>query len=631
MFKYLGLCWNPRNPQESTLASSILDGLSRDCTEQWHPALQADGLVVLYTTRNRRETAYMLSPNNAVILGHCFENPDSGTVPNLQATFSPTVAQKIIASKGRLLISNFWGRYVAFLHERSTHTTWVLRDPSGHLPCFFADQDGVRVFFSSVEDCLAIGGRNFSINWQYVRAFACGGFFRSHMTGLREVSELRPGECMEFRAADDSKRIPYWTPADIVLSREIENVDLAVERVRDVTTACVGAWASRFPRIVHMLSGGLDSSIVLNCLHSAPTGPAITCVNYVTPGDGDERAYARLQASTLGYALTERHEEVGAIDLQRAIHSRYFPNPRTLQYELRNGDFESTFSDQSSPIALFTGEGGDHCFFQGPMIMSALDYVHRHGLDRAFLQIAARISVAEQLSIWSVFYKTIQHMRTRDRWNPFYEVHAPSSIINPAVLAAIRDDDTLTHPWLNRTDISHGKRMQIWYLLSALDAGTYYFPFYDSMGFPDRIMPLLSQPLIELCLQIPLHTHSAGGWQRAVERLAFAAEIPTPILLRREKGFISDFFIRLVEHNVLPIREFLMGGILACERIVDTRKLALLLSAGPSDLSDRAALAARSSVLALFIGIEAWLRRWSSATYPATGARARALTGQPSH
>jgi asparagine synthase (glutamine-hydrolysing) len=223
-------------------------------------------------------------------------------------------------------------------------------------------------------------------------------------------------------------------------------------------------------------------------------------------------------------------------------------------------------------------------------------------------------------------------MRARGKWNPFYEVNASSSIINPDVLEAVRQDDTLTHPWLNRTDISHGKRLQIWYLLSALDAGAYYFPFYSSVEFPDRIMPLLSQPLIELCLQIPLHTHSAGGWQRAVERLAFAAEVPPSILLRREKGFISDFLIRLVEHNAVSIREFLLGGHLARERVVDTHKLASLLSPGSStDFSDRTALAAKSSVLALFIGIEAWLRRWSSATYADSGAEAPALTGQLSH
>ena len=52
------------------------------------------------------------------------------------------------------------------------------------------------------------------------------------------------------------------------------------------------------------------------------------------------------------------------------------------------------------------------------------------------------------------------------------------------------------------------------------------FDFYDPLGQgneAERISPLFSQPLMELCLRIPTYVLTEGGWDRAVARRAFYA------------------------------------------------------------------------------------------------------------
>lgn len=97
-----------------------------------------------------------------------------------------------------------------------------------------------------------------------------------------------------------------WDALQVAQSDPIEDGDLAAAQLRRTAKACVQAWAACYRGVLHSLSGGLDSAIVLGCLRDTHNRPAITCLNYHSCGpEADERYFARLAANPADYPLLE--------------------------------------------------------------------------------------------------------------------------------------------------------------------------------------------------------------------------------------------------------------------------------------------------------------------------------------
>jgi hypothetical protein len=132
---------------------------------------------------------------------------------------------------------------------------------------------------------------------------------------------------------------------------------------------------------------------------------------------------------------------------------------------------------------------------------------------------------------------------------------------------------------------------------------------------PIKVAPLHSQPLIELCLQLPLYVLTSGGWDRAIARQAFRDELPREVANRRHKGGIEQHVQALFDHNRAFLCELLLDGALVREGIVDRAKLAVVLSGKPGHI-----IQATTYELMTFIAIEVWSRRWLCRDAAAPGA-----------
>ena len=135
------------------------------------------------------------------------------------------------------------------------------------------------------------------------------------------------------------------------------------------------------------------------------------------------------------------------------------------------------------------------------------------------------------------------------------------------------------------------------------------FDFYDPLGQEgdaERISPLFSQPLVELCLRIPTYVLTHGGWDRAVARRAFYDDLPPEIRNRRHKGGIEEHLrLHPGAQPAVPARA-------AARRRAGARRghrparLAEVLSGRATPI------AAGSGELLEYAGIEAWLGRWGA-------------------
>jgi asparagine synthase (glutamine-hydrolysing) len=590
VYRYVALIWDTANAATTTAIGHISQHFVA-----WTRVVDEPGLVLFHVDVGSSETRVLESGAGA-ICGRLFA--DAGA------------RSDFVATGGRDLIDHHWGRYVAFLRNAATGEVHVVRDPTGGLPCFATRLDDVHIVFSDLESILAVEGLKFSINWQYVAAFVPYSALQIRATGLNEVTEVQAGERISFRAGTSEREL-LWDPMRIVARGFIENPAEAGAAIRECVQHCVQTWAGLHRSVIHNLSGGLDSSLVLSCLASMRNRPEVTCLHFYAPSSReDERKFARLAAAHFGAELVECALEPDALDLQQLLYIRRSPRPWFYIYDLEQGSIESRVAAQHRATTIFSGSGGDGLFLQARAELAVADYLRRHGFTPQVIRVALNAARITRSSLWPILRNGIRAHLRRPLRHQFGGMEEIRTLIPTDVFAAARNDDSLIHPWLvNVGSIPPGMR---WQIMCVSIAPAFYNSFDNPLEV-ERTPALFSQPLIELCLRIPSYTWISGGRDRSLVRQAFAADLQPAIVRRTQKGAIDRHNRKLMDANERFIREMLLDGVLVSRGLLDRERLETFLSRAASPIGYE-----YNEVLRQHLCTEMWVRRW-----PVTSSSAR--------
>jgi asparagine synthase (glutamine-hydrolysing) len=606
VYRYVALIWDTANDSATAAAQTLSGRIER--SPPWARALNERGLILFHAgatpDTGSSETRLLDAGAGAVCgrlfkLGHELEaHPD---------TLSAEESAGIVASAGGALIEHYWGRYAAFLRNAATGEVHVLRDPTGCLPCFVTNFASVSIVFSDMESLSALEGLRFTINWKYVAAFVPYSALQIRATGLNEVTEVQAGERLTFRAGNIERRL-LWNPLDCVRRGLIEDAAEAIAALEECVRRCVHAWASQHRSIVHNLSGGLDSSIVLSCLKDAPNRPAITCLNFFAPQSReDERKFARLAANHFDAELVECALEASALDLPRLQRIRPAPRPWFYVYDLEQGPLEVQTAASRAATSIFSGASGDGLFVQARAELAVADYLYRHGFSAGVMRVALNAARITRTSLWPILRDGVRQRLKRPARNSLAAADEVRTLIPADVFAAAWNDDSLIHPWLAGVDdIPPGLR---WHILCVSIPPMFYNSF-DTPGEVERTPALFSQPLIELCLRIPSYVWISGGRDRSLIRQAFARHLPAAIVRRTRKGAINRHNRKLMDANESFLREMLLDGLLVKHGLLDRKRLESFLSRATQPLGFE-----YNEVLRQHLCTEVWVRRhWSGST-----------------
>jgi asparagine synthase (glutamine-hydrolysing) len=597
VFRYVALQWNASDAESSGAAADLALRLQRDSSE-WTRVFSKSGLVVFVTGGDRGAcTTYPLG--EGVVLGTLFRLRDT-LEGQFQLVLDCAQCAEIVESAGRELIRGYWGRYVAFLHNAHIDETLVLRDPTGGMPCLWVEAHGVRIFCSLFEDCLQLAPLRFSINWAMVAIRLSVALLHREQCELNEVSELGAGECLRIRGSSCSRSF-YWSPVNVARDERIEEPSRAAAEILRTTRMCVQAWASRYRRIIHYLSGGLDSAIVLAALESVRGRTPVCALNYYSPGaDGDERGFARTAAERFGCALIEQERSPSA-DLRGILKARRTTGPRSLYVRLEASQHEARVAMSTGSDGIFSGDGGDVLFFRTPGTLAAVDFVCDHGIGSRALEVALNAACLDEVSFWTVLRSMWRYGVKREKRHSLIERRLDWGAVTPEVVEAVTRRGDFVHPWFrNRDELPPGKLSQAFLLSFASD-------FDDPLGSndqPEHACPLLSQPLVELCLRIPTYVLAPGPQDRMLARRAFAADLPVQILRRPTKGGMARHVKYVLDNNRQFLNEFLLDGVLVNQGLLDRKKLLEALSSTPSRDKYWA------PEIFEYLGIESWARCW---------------------
>jgi len=605
MYRYFVLNWNPLDPRAVATARLLSERiLGRQ--SGWIRAFEAVGNAAFHMGLGEGASETLLLDHDAgAVFGRIFNHDMPSTSAALRVEFDFNESVKIVQTGGRRLIERYWGRYVGLVQDAATGETWVLRDPSGQMPCFIAAHQGVNLVFSDLEDCVALGVLQFTVSWEYIRGLLAYSGYQTRETALNEVSEVQLGERVRF-SGNTIHRSLEWNPLAIAQTDPIQDPDTAVAELRRITRACIHAWAACYPDIVHNLSGGLDSSIVLSCLKDAPSQPNVTCLHYFGTGpDEDERKYARLMASHARTELIEHQLTAQEAQLDQILNLHRTPRPWFYLYEVEHGRFEGQLARERNVKGMFSGSGGDGVFFQAHADLAVTDYLFDHGLGRDLLRVtidAARIS---RKSIWPLLVNAVRARIMPAQVHPLRMSGRPArTIVSQDVVNAGRRNPKMIHPWFANRAARAVPPGILWHALSVASAPAFY-PSFDAGPYPERTMPLLSQPLVELCLRIPTYVLIKNGVDRATARRAFAPDLPPEIIKRRNKGRIDQHIRDVLDANLNFVRDMLLNGRLVKEGLLNRRNLELYLTRdrSPADFQ-------YSEILQEQLCVEAWLARW---------------------
>ena len=569
MYHFVALVWSADDPAARQEAAKLEQKVRR-ASVPWENLATTDGLSVFaLSPADPSLRSYVLPAQAGVVLGKLFSADLAQADLDCIEQIDERATAEILRTGGGHLVRNFWGGYVALLADSQGRCGYALRDCSGKIPCYYRRFRDVTIVFADVGDLAPLELPALTVNWEYLAAFIYSSQAQVHACAFSEVHEVLAGERLKVQSHSVSQAA-LWDPRTICRERRIDRYEAAVAELREVTQKCIDAWARSYDPMLLGLSGGFDSAVVLGCLGHSPARPGITCLNqYTAVAHEDEREYARAAAVRAGVRLLELPMNSAA----DRFDSRLLSAPQTCKpavtalFRLLEINLVNRIAAETGASTLWTGQGGDHIFLQTADAWSAADYLETQGLRPGFMAAVRDAAVLSRQPYWFILRSA--YSRRRGARPAPNSVAQTACFVAPAALPG-DVDAYVSHPWAaDAGDLPRGKQMQIRFLSQVVNR---HRPIARLEGAPQH-HPLLSQPLMEVCLQIPTYLLLRGGRERGLAREAFADRVPAQILRRRDKGSIASHATEMLRQSEPFVRELLLEGVLAGAGVIVRKEL----------------------------------------------------------
>jgi asparagine synthase (glutamine-hydrolysing) len=590
MFKFAVALWNPHIevPLEVERALRIVSAERSG----FRVTFSGPGCVVCCAMQEPNTLrTYSLEARHGLVIGRLFQSSSNRDAPTL---IDGAETNQIVSTQGRHLVHHYWGNYVALIN--TAQETHVVKDPTGSLPCYYAEQSGWTLVFSCVSIPRAIGIR-MKPNNSYINARLFGSTAAAGVAPFENTHRLHGGECLTVGSHKPSKIRIFWTPRHFAPDYNA-SVSTCSNWLRAEIQRCTSAWIEQGGSVLHRLSGGLDSSIILACLAKCSPAPNVLSYTYFQDhAANDERPWARLAAQAAGCKQIEWKLDPTLIDLSIARSMPQAVEPLSVLPYYQRTRIEAHLSARHGAKVVFNGEGGDSGF-GGDSISTAIpESLHYRGLHPGLLRLAHSVAMHTKRSVSEELLAALGHHKACTQAVDL-GVQLSTRAVHPDLRAA--PPPQIHHPWLEAD--SPVNAFIIPRLGSLLGAPRLYDHAGDS---PDIISPLYAQPVIETVLRIPVEHLFFNGRERGLARCAFRGDVPQPILQRLWKDRAPTFSARLVAANRDWLREVLLDGVLVREGKLDRRILEHALSA-----RSRSASTVYPTELMKHLDTEIWLQSW---------------------
>ena len=249
------------------------------------------------------------------------------------------------------------GMFAIALYDEGRQSLLLARDRMGKKPLHYATVNGRLFFGSEIKTILAVAPDLAEVNPEAILQYFYFGYIPDPLTAFKQIHKLPPGHLLEYSAGKVAIH-QYWElPAfgtrdagsEEECLEELERRLAEAVRVRLISDVPLGA----------LLSGGVDSSIVVALMARAGTGQVKTFSIGFGKRDFNEAEYARQVAERFG---TNHHELVVEPNITEtlAMLSHMLEEPFGDSSMIPTY-YVSKLARQHVTVAL-SGDGGDELF-----------------------------------------------------------------------------------------------------------------------------------------------------------------------------------------------------------------------------------------------------------------------------
>jgi len=538
--------------------------------------------------------------------GHTFRSRcDTDVLPHIYEEEGPAFVRRLRGMFG-----------LAVWDERKRRAV-VARDRLGIKPMYYAEVGDLLVFGSELKSVLASGLVDPELDYDALDAFMSLGFIPGPRTPLRSVRKLMPGE--QLVVADGRvERERYWVfPAPVSDSSRneaewAESLLAELEesvRLRLMADVPLGA----------MLSGGLDSSLIVALMTRATSQPVKTfSIGFAETGEDNELAVARQVAALFG---AEHHEiELSLADDRVDLVELSWHMDEPLADLSALGFLALCRLAADSVTVALSGQGADELLGGYSRHRNARLAAQLSKLPRPFAG-AIRLAAGRSSRLSSVAAVLRAEDPAQRQLGAFAHLRRD---IAPALeggelgsrggRAALDDVQARLS---GMTDSHPDPLASMLYLdgqLGLVDDMLHYFDRTSMAHSLEVRVPFLDHKLVEFCARIPTELKVKGLTTKYVLKRAAAGVLPEDIVDRRKVGFFNAAADGWLRGQRDVIADYLLGedpAYTAFARRDEVEQLVRRQAAG--ELDGRALL----PLLMLEIWLTEYLPRAVGASVPA--------------
>lgn len=275
---------------------------------------------------------------------------------DVRGTGDTPILPHLYEESGPHFVERLHGMFAVALWDAGRERLVLARDRLGKKPLLWTRlPDGTLAFASELKALLRLPQVSREIDLEAVDAYLALQYVPGNESALRGIHKLAPGHVLVAEGA--TERIErYWRPEPAEPS---SNDGEWLERVRATVGEAVRKRLVADVPLGALLSGGIDSSIVVALMAQASSQPVRTFTVGFPDARYDERTYARAVAARYGTV----HEEV---EIEEDIASTLPRLAATFDEPLGDEAAFPTFliaeqARQQVTVAL-AGDGGDEVF-----------------------------------------------------------------------------------------------------------------------------------------------------------------------------------------------------------------------------------------------------------------------------
>ncbi len=435
------------------------------------------------------------------------------------------------------------GMFALALYDLTRNTLLLARDRLGKKPLHYALHHGKLLFGSEIKAILALHPELAEVDAEAILQYLYFSYIPDPRSAFRQIRKLPAGHLLEYRNGEIKLR-QYWDLPEYGTHAPIGEEECLAEMERRLQEAVRIRLISDVP-LGALLSGGVDSSIVVALMARASSKPVRTFSIGFRAEQFNESEYARMVAQRFG---TDHHELVLEPDIED-----------TLQY--LSGMMEEPFGDSSMlptyyvcrmarrevTVAL-SGDGGDELFAGYDRYLVAMerrkfDPFHRYvgPLYRDRIHGLLPAGTLGKNLAWNA------SLNERDRYLDSVSflpaLHRERHLFAREFLESARCLPDPLHEWQHIYDDApaHDRLSRLLYLDTKTYLNGDILTKVDRMSMATSLevrVPMLDHEFVEWVTGLPVEWKFRGGVRKyLLKKLAERLEIPPALLHRKKQGF----------------------------------------------------------------------------------------------